>query len=252
MQPSFVDWCLPKEYAPETRIQNTNENRLTSNTMKTTLQKSIVAFVAAVSTLILLGAGAGVQQQTWSITKTQVQTSALDTAEAAHLTFIREEEKMARDAYDAMYVKWGLTIFDQISDSEQEHMDAILSMLEKYGLPDPAQGPGVFTDPAIQGLYNWLMERGEVSALEALSVGAFIEEFDIGDLLEAIDETDNSDLDQVYGNLELGSENHLRSFVGLIENATGVDYTAQWLPQAQVNDILASSGSGKRTKNQGR
>ena len=39
-------------------------------------------------------------------------------------------------------------------------------------------------------------------------------------------ETDESDLDRVYGNLMAGSENHLRAFAGLIENLTGVPYEA--------------------------
>ena len=42
----------------------------------------------------------------------------------------------------------------------------------------------------------------------------------------AMIETDESDLDRVYGNLMAGSENHLRAFAGLIENLTGVPYEA--------------------------
>lgn len=220
---------------------------------------AIVAGVTVYSSLIMLEAGTGTEQQERSITTTQaiaerqVNQSALDAVEAETLAFIREEEKMARDVYDAMYVLWpDKPIFDQISDSEQEHMDAILTLLDKYGLPDPAQGPGVFTDPDIQGLYDWLISRGEVSEIDALYAGAFIEEYDIHDLQMAIEETDNPDVQQVYSNLEQGSENHLRAYVGLIEE-TGVIYEAQWLTQAEVDEILAASSQpGKRTTNQHR
>lgn len=220
---------------------------------------AIVAGVTVYSSLIMLEAGTRTEQQERSITTTQaiaerqVNQSALDAVEAESLAFIREEEKMARDVYDAMYVLWpDKPIFDQISDSEQEHMDAILTLLDKYGLPDPAQGPGVFTDPDIQGLYDWLISRGEVSEIDALYAGAFIEEYDIHDLQMAIEETDNPDVQQVYSNLEQGSENHLRAYVGLIEE-TGVIYEAQWLTQAEVDEILAASSQpGKRTTNQHR
>lgn len=174
------------------------------------------------------------------------KTSALSAAEAATLTFVREEEKMARDVYLKMFAAWGLPVFEQIATSEQEHMDAIKRLLDKYGLPDPAAGNevGQFTDQDIQILYDSLYETGSNSAFDGLMAGAFIEEFDIEDLLLAIAETDNLDLKQVYGNLEDGSENHLRAFVGQIE-ATGVDYKAQWLSQEVVDTILgAKSDSG--------
>lgn len=168
------------------------------------------------------------------------QVTALSPAEAATLAFIREEEKMARDVYLAMSDIWGLPIFAQIAASEQEHMDAIKRLLDKYRLPDPALGIGDFANHEIQDLYDALIAWGTESDLAALYVGAFIEEFDILDLQLAIDETDNADLDQVYGNLKAGSENHLRAFVGEIEKR-GIAYTAQYLPQEVVDAILAAS-----------
>lgn len=174
------------------------------------------------------------------------QVTALDPAEAATLAFIREEEKLARDVYLAMSDIWGLPIFARIAASEQEHMDAIKRLLDKYRLPDPALGIGDFANHEIQDLYDALIARGTESDLAALYVGAFIEEFDILDLQLAIDETDNADLDQVYRNLKAGSENHLRAFVGEIEKR-GIAYTAQYLPQEVVDAILAASPeSGRR------
>ncbi len=176
-------------------------------------------------------------------------TAELDESEAATLTFIREEEKMARDVYLAMSTQWGLPIFAQIAESEQEHMDAIERLLDKYGLPDPVLGIGTFADPLIQELYDSLMESGSTSVLGALMAGAYIEEFDIHDLASAIAATDNPDLQRVYSNLEAGSENHLRAFVAEIE-ASGVDYTAQYLDQSVVDEILAATTeSGQREQN---
>jgi len=55
------------------------------------------------------------------------------------LTYIREEEKLARDVYLYLYDMWGSSIFDNISVSEQAHMDAIKTLIDRYGLDDPAE-----------------------------------------------------------------------------------------------------------------
>ena len=73
----------------------------------------------------------------------------LNTDERATLFFMREEEKLARDVYIFLYNKWALTIFNNISSSEQSHMDAIAQLLNKYNLPDPvgSNGYGIFSNP---------------------------------------------------------------------------------------------------------
>ena len=158
--------------------------------------------------------------------------------EAATLKFMREEEKLARDVYLAMYERWGAAIFSNIAKSEQRHMDALKSLLDKYGLPDPApQKIGVFSDLSLQELYNELISRGQQSVLDAYRVGGLIEEVDIKDLKDAIEETDRVDLERVYMNLLSGSYNHLRAFVSHIESL-GVPYVAQYLSQAEVDAIL--------------
>ncbi len=52
------------------------------------------------------------------------------------LTYMREEEKLARDVYLVLYDQWRLKIFDTISKSEQAHMDAVKTLLDRYGPPD--------------------------------------------------------------------------------------------------------------------
>jgi hypothetical protein len=138
----------------------------------------------------------------------------LNDAEKATMMYIREEEKLARDVYIRMYEIWGATIFSNISVSEQRHMDAVLRLLIKYRIPDPAAGQpiGVFTNQELQELYASLVSRGQMSVLDAYWVGKIIEEKDILDLQDAINETHKADLDQVYGNLLKGSYNHLRAF----------------------------------------
>ncbi|EGV19129.1 DUF2202 domain-containing protein [Thiocapsa marina] len=175
----------------------------------------------------------------------------IDANEAATLSFMREEEKLARDVYLDMNDLWDAVIFVNIAASEQQHMETLLPLLDKYGLPDPAELdiPGWFSDEDLQTLYNGLVDRGGVSYAEALQVGALIEEVDIEDLQLAIEQTDNADLQNAYENLMRGSRNHLRSFVAEIERA-GVVYEAQHLDPAIVDAILDSpverGGSSKK------
>jgi hypothetical protein len=139
---------------------------------------------------------------------------SLSAAEEATLTFMREEEKLARDVYISMFETWEDRIFSNIAVSEQRHMDALLQLLVKYGVSDPATGlaVGEFKNPELQQAYTDLVAQGEMSLQDALRVGRLIEEMDIEDLLAAIDETDKIDLNRVYSNLLNGSYNHLRAF----------------------------------------
>ena len=114
--------------------------------------------------------------------------------EAADLTFMREEEKLARDTYLTLYDKWDLAIFSNIASSEQSHMDALLKLLIKYKLPDPVgtNTIGQFTNQGLQDLYYLLTGIGLKTSLDALKVGSTIEEKDMKDINEAIERADNA------------------------------------------------------------
>ena len=154
-----------------------------------------------------------------------VQAAGLTAAEKYWLTYMREEEKLARDVYIFLYDKWGSPIFNTISLSEQKHMDAIKTLLDRYGIPDPAAGkaPGDFTNDEFKTLYYNLTEQGKVSLVEALKVGVFIEETDIADLNEGIASAKHKDIKTVYSNLLQGSLNHLKAFVSELAS-NGVTY----------------------------
>lgn len=171
----------------------------------------------------------------------QAVGSSLDAQEIRTLVFMREEEKLARDVYRTLFAEWGALIFSNISASEQSHMDAVKVLLDKYGIDDPVvdDATGEFTNPMLQALYFNLIKDGLSDPETALMVGAYIEEIDMIDLTDAIAETDNTDVDQVYGNLLRGSRNHLRAFVGQIEDL-GIPYEAQVLSQDEVDEIVDS------------
>lgn len=170
-------------------------------------------------------------------------TEALSADEQADLLFMREEEKLARDTYLTFYDQYEtLTVFSNIASSEQSHMNAMLKLLKKYKLPDPAANTGIgeFTNPTLQTLYNTLIAQGETSGIEALKVGGIIEEKDMHDIQGAIDRSQKDDIDAVYETLMCGSRNHLRSFAQNIEALTGQPYVAQILDQTEVDEIIAS------------
>ena len=175
----------------------------------------------------------------------QLAGGTITQAEADSLVFMREEEKLARDVYLAMFEKWQTGVFSNIAASEQNHMDALKRLLDAYGLDDPIQDIGVFTNPELQELYNTLIAQGTASELAALQVGALIEEVDIQDLNEALSQTSLPCLQRVYQNLLNASENHLRAFVRYM--ATNEEpYIAQRLSQEEVDTILTTASSNQR------
>ncbi|MFM1931319.1 MAG: hypothetical protein RL226_622 [Bacteroidota bacterium] len=143
-----------------------------------------------------------------------LSASGLSADEAAGLLFMREEEKLARDVYTKMYELWGMPVFQNIARSEQNHMDQIKLLLDRYDLTDPALAPGQFTDPDLQALYDQLVVQGSASLADAMNVGILIEQTDIADLQSRIAQTDNTDIQWVYNNLLNGSYNHLAAFSG--------------------------------------
>ncbi len=186
------------------------------------------------------GAGKG-RQTSLPVIVASLPFQALSNSEEAGLLKMREEEKLAGDVYRALYAAWGLQVFSTIIPSEQRHMEAVGALLTKYNITDPVTDaePGAFTDPEMQKLYNSLVERGLQSRVDALHVGATVEDLDIKDLYTLLEQTDNTDIKTVYQNLAKGSRNHLRAFVFELSQ-NGKIYKAQFLSQEQVNEIVNS------------
>ena len=166
---------------------------------------------------------------------------SLTAEEENDLQFLREEEKLARDVYLYAYDKYALTVFNNISQSEQQHMDKVLTLLNYYNLEDPAlANPGEFSNEELQTLYNQLTAQVDISQLEALKVGATIEDLDIKDIEEFESRTDKSNILNVYGNLKCGSRNHMRAYYSALE-ALGVIYVAQYISQDELDVIIGST-----------
>ena len=187
----------------------------------------------------------------------------LDYNEETHLRFMRAEEKLAHDVYLLLGVIYPDYAFVNLTASETNHTEAMIDKLLQFGLDDlnendeagefaEANYGEYFTDK-----YAYLTEEGKKGLLEALMVGALIEELDMHDIILCpliivdtdngvgleecgLNYTDEKTLINSYENLVEGSENHLRAFVRQIESTfpDQYPYQAQYLPQWQVNEIL--------------
>lgn len=174
-------------------------------------------------------------------TTTESTSSDLASVEVSDLQYMREEEKLARDVYLTLDQYWGqqTQVFAQIALSEESHTSTVNYLLDKFDVEDPVVNDtiGVFVNEELQALYNELVAKGESSFLDALYVGALIEEKDMVDILAAINETDERPIILAYSNLLDGSKSHLRAFVSVIE-AQGITYEAQILDSEEVELII--------------
>ncbi len=164
----------------------------------------------------------------------------LSEEEKTELLYMREEEKLARDVYQALFDRWDDQVF-MIANSEQRHMDALKSLLVRYGLDDPVtdETSGVFTNPIFTQLYLDLVATGSESLGKAFVVGVTIEELDIADLQDAISVTNHQDSLIVYQNLQRASRNHLRAFGNRLPSVN-LTYEPQYLSTEDFAAIIST------------
>jgi hypothetical protein len=185
---------------------------------------------------------------------TLVPAEALTPVETTSVLYMKQEEKMARDVYQALAARWDHVTFRNIAISEQRHMDAIDGLITRYGLTDntPAEA-GRFSIPELQQLHDNLVARGAASQDEALRVGVLIEETDIADLKEAMGVVTEPMLQRVFGNLLRGSGHHLQAFQVALGTADG---TAGALTCGTKcgggGDCVAPNGNGGQGNAQGK
>lgn len=166
---------------------------------------------------------------------------SLTAEELEDLLFLREEEKLARDVYLFSYEKYKMQIFKNISNSEVQHMNSVLLLLNAYNIDDPASTEiGVFNNLELQSIYNNLIEQSSISLIEALKVGDKIEDLDIKDLTINESRTDKLDILNVYSSLKCGSRNHLRSFHSQVLQNNGF-YVPEFITQEEFDAIVTTS-----------
>jgi hypothetical protein len=162
----------------------------------------------------------------------------LTTQEQQDLQFLIEEEKLARDVYLYANELYNEQIFSNISGSEQTHMNKVAELLDKYGLSyELSEERGIFYDIELQQLYTDLVATCDKGLVDALTVGATIENLDINDIILNEANTTNADLLVVYDNLKCGSRNHIRAYASSLEKQ-GESYTPQFISEELYASIL--------------
>lgn len=157
-------------------------------------------------------------------TASALPTSPLSAAEKATLLRMADEERMARDLYTTIAEKYpDATQFSRVAASEQQHYDRVLTLLDRYALTVPSAVAGTYDNAEVQQLYDGWLARAQQSRDEAYRAAVALEQADVKDLQAAIDESDNADLDQVYGRLLAASQQHEQAFTAGSVGAVGTD-----------------------------
>jgi hypothetical protein len=188
------------------------------------MTKKVIGFIAVFISLVMV---VPLSAKGPAVGKKGQSLGTLTDEEIHHITYMREEEKLARDVYLTLSEKYQAPIFENISESEQRHMDALERLIEKYGLVDPVEDytRGVFPDPDtdtdtdFNGLYIEFVGEGEIDYCDALQVGIDIELLDIKDIDNALAEVVAKDVIRVLTNLLNGSWNHYSAFLSRYEAA---------------------------------
>lgn len=149
------------------------------------------------------------------------------------------QEEMAYSVYDAF--TFPMPVFDHKVGSELTHMGKVSCILDHYEIEYTLiEEPGTFLDEDLIARYDDLVSRGEDDLLEALTVGAEIEEALLCDMQSLLDMTSNEAIKTIVENLHCASWNHLRTFLIQL-NARGGTYTPVCLDTEEYNAIVEGS-----------
>lgn len=211
------------------------------------MNKWITRTAAATAAMIGLSMGLGTLASAAPAAVPAVSATSISAEVAAGISFMREEERLARDLYLAIAELYPdkARPFTRIARSEQRHFDRVGTLLVSYGLADPSAGgsPGSYAFDELTQLYQDLLAKAKGSLLDAYTVGIAVEQKDIADL-EAVlaDESLPQDVALVMTALKDGSESHLSAFKALSKG----EKAAQKKAAKKAKDKKSKKGKGKK------
>jgi len=153
-----------------------------------------------------------------------VNLFALTSQEKNALTYMYQEEKLAKDVYYELSKMYpNVRVFSNIYRAEIMHERSVANVLRHYGIPLPVRGNevGMFKNPELQKLYNELMSKGRKSLKDALEVGIMVEVTDVEDLDKYLNEATSSDVIGLFKFLRAGSYNHYNAFNRFLMRVSG-------------------------------
>ena len=213
-----------------------------------TIQKAFLAGGMA----LLLGAGLAGTAVATAQTPTASALSATaiaDDTRAADLAFSRDEERMARDLYTLFGQTYDAAIFTRIAASEQQHFDAVGTLLTSYAITDPAVGQpaGTYANADVQKLYDQWKAQGLTSVQDAYAVGVALEQTDIADLQGILTRNTDADVQRVFTHLLAASQHHLDAFTNAVNGGTDAVFCTGSGTGAQLGARGDGQGMGDGT-----
>jgi hypothetical protein len=198
--------------------------------------------------------------------------STLSQELANALSYMGNEERLAYDVYNRLYVEWGTQQFTNIaSKSEIKHIQSVQQLVQKYTMDDtvsftnvdlPTLGymytpvesmqAGTYDISKIQRLYDDLVSAGVVSEVEALKVGCTIEVVDITDLNEYIalaEQSNANDVVDVFNFLRDGSYSHYWAFDTGVKNSGLAEGCCTWTELCHPEYPNEENGNGNGNGN---
>lgn len=166
----------------------------------------------------------------------------LSVHEAVSVLYIHDKELLSYRINYMMSEYWSLTNFGYRVASEENHLNLIHLLMERYKISDfvtHAENDR-FLDPLLNEHAVLLTVYGSQSLVDGLIAVASIEEntiLEIELLMQHI--TENEDIELVFKHLSLASRNHLRSFV----NAMSIlehSYEPAYMSEQQFQSIISS------------
>jgi hypothetical protein len=153
-----------------------------------------------------------------------------------------ELEKLAMDFYDAMYEKWNIISFRNLSRSEKQHSECLRLLIREMGNPEliDLQAPGKFKHKDLQDLYNKVMKLGNESVDKAFIAAANLEEKNIKDLETLLTLSDDDEFQFSLQRLFESSKCHLNVMVCQLKNK-GIGYKPALLTLSEYIECLETT-----------
>lgn len=161
------------------------------------------------------GGGAGPSADGTCPMYDDLDTGTMTDAQKAQLSDYAELEKLSHDVYVALAEETGDYRFERIATSESQHLAALQTVMERYGVEDPTDGlaDGEFASSEVTAQYKEYVADGSKSLDAALEVAKEIETDDIAELEKAAEGLDEAPAaQQVYEHLAAASQMHLDVF----------------------------------------
>jgi hypothetical protein len=174
-------------------------------------------------------------------TSVKAQKTTLSTAETNALIVVHENQKLSLFVYDSLYAIWGINPFGNIRSAESQHVNFLNDVAGNYALEletnEPGNSVATFTTPQAETIYQESISKGSLSVVDALKMGARLEEMSLQVLHNAKAVTIKSDLLHTFDILAMGSKNNLQAFNRRLK-MYGITYEPGFLEQKDFRNII--------------